>query len=133
MTSGAESVNALYWQAEILQALYWMRGEGLGTEIEPGRLAEFLGIDPGPVVTHMARLAVEGYLYVCSAEPLGYGLTSLGVAEGGRSFHDEFADLTHQAHYECTPGCWCKDPTHAGEPCPSAPKPPPDKVPDERA
>jgi hypothetical protein len=46
------------------------------------------------------------------------------VAEGGRSFHDEFAELIKPAHAECGPGCWCKDPKHAGEPCPSTPASP---------
>ena len=38
---------------------------------------------------------------------------------------DEFADFIKPAHAECGPGCWCKDPNHAGEPCPSTPATPP--------
>jgi len=52
-----------------------------------------------------------------------YALTPVGLAEGARSFADEFAELTHPGHYECATGCWCHDPRHAGDPCPSQPRP----------
>lgn len=136
---GREALDELYWRAEILQALYWMRGEGLAGDVDPGRLAEFLAADAPTVADQMERLAGEGYLEVAGGHwpratgteavagrhgpwPVAYRLTALGVAEGGRSFHDEFDDYIRPAHAECGPGCWCKDPKHAGEPCPNEPK-----------
>ena len=134
--NGAEALNELYWTAEILQALYWMRGEELAREVTPASLAEFLVADGAVVVEQMRRLAAEGYLEAMTDDCTGarlpavpaeggacphtaYRLTPMGVAEGGRSFRDEFEGLTKQAHGECGPRCWCKDPDRAGEPCPS--------------
>ena len=116
------ALDDLYWRAEILQSLYWMEGEGLASSVTPARLAEFLVAEQFLIASQLAQLSAAGYL-----ERLGdaqYRLTAVGRAEGGRSFHDEFADLIKPAHAECGPGCWCKDPNHAGEPCPSTPAAP---------
>ena len=135
--TGADALDELYWRAEILQAMFWMRGEGLAGEVGPARLAEFLAAEPTIVADQMRRLVADGYLELgdgrwemgdgegSSPSPIShlpspaYRLTPLGVAEGGRSFRDEFAGLTRLAHGECGPACWCKDPDHAGDPCPS--------------
>jgi hypothetical protein len=124
---GGSALDALYWRAEILQALYWMRGEGLAVEVDAARLAEFLVVERDILEPQLQALVSDGYL---SPESSGlYALTPLGVSEGGRSFRDEFADLTRPAHYECGPGCWCQDPDHIGEPCPSHPVPNPSPEP----
>lgn len=131
LAAGEQALDALYWRAEILQAMFWMRGEGLETDVEPSRLADFLAVDRATLQSQMSDLAMENFLRVVSSNPLRYALTESGIAEGGRSFQDEFAALTHAAHYACAPGCWCHDPDHAGEPCPSTPGSPPN-VPDPR-
>lgn len=127
----AGALDDLYWRAEILQALFWMRGEGLASEATPGALARFLVAELATVAAQVQRLVDDGFL-----EPRGsesYGLTALGVDEGGRSFHDEFAGLTRPAHGDCGPACWCRDPDHIGEPCPNDPKhPPPEPRPETR-
>ena len=122
---GAAALDGLYWRAEILQAVYWMDGEGLASEVAPVALAAFLVADQASVARQLAQLAADGYLQVVDGPR--YRLTPLGRTEGGRSFRDEFADFMRgkPAHAECGPGCWCKDPNHAGEPCPSTPAPPP--------
>ena len=123
---GSSALDSLHWRAEILQALYWMRGEGLADDASAGALAEFLVAEPAVIERECASLAAEQFLALVSVNGPRYRLTELGVAEGGRSFHDEFADLIKikPAHAECGPGCWCKDPKHAGEPCPSTPASP---------
>jgi hypothetical protein len=123
--TGGAALDRLYWRAEILQALYWMRGEGLADDVAPAALAAFLVAEPGIIERECASLVAEGFLLLVGLDGPRYGLSELGLAEGGRSFHDEFADLIKPAHAECGPGCWCKDPEHAGEPCPSAPRPSP--------
>jgi hypothetical protein len=120
-SDGSQAVDGLYWRAEILQALYWMRGEGLAAAVAPVALAEFLVADPGVIQRECASLVSDGFLH--RVDDARYRLTELGVAEGGRSFHDEFADFVRPAHGECGPGCWCQDPKHAGEPCPNEPTP----------
>lgn len=114
------AVDDLFWRGEILQAMFWMRGEGLGLVVAAERLAEFLVAEPSIVRVQMDVLVEDGYL---SPSDAGYALTTHGIVEGARSFHDEFASLTRPAHYECGPGCWCQDPDHVGEPCPNQPEP----------
>ncbi len=126
--NSASALDALYWRAEILQALYWMRGEGIATRVGAMQLADFLIADRDVLTLQLRELECDGYL---AGDATGYELTALGVSEGGRSFQDEFADLTRPAHYECGPGCWCQDPDHLGEPCPSHPDPEPPREPSD--
>ena len=106
-------LDAIYWRDEILQILYWFRGEGLGETVTPRDLAPFLGADEQFVHPYLERLADEGYV-VRHAEgapgaPTRYQLTEWGVKEAGRRFADEFAGLTGQAHGECNnPNCSCQ-------------------------
>ena len=110
------ALDALYWRGEVLQALYWMRGEGIATRVSAARLAEFLVADRATLSCQLADLVADGYLELQGGD---YQLTAMGVKEGGRGFQDEFGDLTRAAHYECGPGCWCQDPAHTGEQCPN--------------
>jgi hypothetical protein len=127
---GAEALDALYWRDEILQALYWLHGEGLADAVDPARLAELLVADGSVVATELERLAAGGYVDAVPGPRSAYRLTELGRLEGGRSFRDEFAGLTRQAHGECGEGCWCNDPERQGEPCPTRePKPEPQRAP----
>ena len=128
---GADALDELFWRAEILQAMYWMQGEELATEVSPAGLAEFLVADRATVADQLEWLANDGYLEVRDGPR--YRLSPLGRVEGGRSFQDEFADYIKPAHAECGPGCWCKDPNHAGEPCPGAPDPTPAPAPEPTA
>ena len=121
-TSSSRAIDALYWRSEILQALFWMRGEGLADAVTPDDLARFLGVETPVLRTQMARLEADGYLETLDGG--GYGLTDLGRSEGGRSFADEFRGLTQQAHGECSASCWCNDPQHSGDACPSHPESP---------
>jgi hypothetical protein len=122
------ALDELRWRDEILQALFWMRGEGLSEQITAPELGRFLAADESIIVRVLAALVEDGYLDTLDNPglPGAYRLTPLGVQEGGRRFQDEFGGLTQQAHGECGPGCWCQDPTHEGEPCPSQPREPED-------
>lgn len=122
--NGTEALDSLYWRGEILQALYWMRGEGLAEEIEPTVLAEFLAADAATVSDQLERLVLDDYLEPLPGTAVGYRLTDVGAAEGARSFRDEFAELTRPTHGECSSDCICHDPAHAGETCPSHPEGP---------
>jgi hypothetical protein len=117
---GTAALEALYWRDEILQALFWMSGEGLADAATAADLARFLAADETLIGAELERLAAGGYLERMEArDARSYRLTEIGRLEGGRSFQDEFDGLTRQAHGECAPGCTCQDPKHAGEPCPS--------------
>lgn len=119
---GREALEGLYWRTEILQAMYWMRGEGLATETDPLELARFLAAEPASVHVQLERLTEDGYLELTPGRLARYRLTEVGAAEGRRSFRDEFEGFTRAGHGECGPGCWCQDPKHAADACPGRPE-----------
>jgi hypothetical protein len=100
----SDALRALYWRSEILQVMYWLRGEGLGDVVDAALLESFLGVEAPVGVGYLDRLVLEGYL-----EPLGQGyvLSEIGLAEGKTEFALSFADLTRPAHGECSADCWC--------------------------
>ena len=100
----SDALRALYWREEILQVMFWLKGEGLGERANWRTLERFLGDESRIGTAYLDRLVDEGFL----AENDGwFMLTEKGVQEGGRIFSDQFADLTRPAHGECGPDCWC--------------------------
>ena len=97
-----DPVSALRCRDDILQAMYWMRGEGFGEEADAGMLQSFLVVDEALLREQLEILVEEGYLEETSGR---YRLSALGVKEGGRRFADEFTDLQHTAHGDCGPNC----------------------------
>jgi hypothetical protein len=109
-----DSLDALLCRDDILQAMYWMRGEGFGETHTLPSLAGFLVVDEPFLKRQLAVLVEAGLLVLHDG---AYSLTGDGVREGGRRFHDEFADLQKTAHGECGPDCpYCKG--IRGEDCP---------------
>lgn len=119
---GSEALEALYWRTEILQAMFWMRGERLADDVDPLELAMFLAADPATVHRQLDRLKDDGFVEVVAGRLARYALTPEGTSEGGRSFRDEFEGFTRAGHGECGPGCYCQDPKHAAEPCVNRPE-----------
>lgn len=102
-----DPVAALRCRDDILQAMYWMRGEGFGEEADAGSLVSFLAVDEGLLREQLVILVEEGYLEEYGGR---YRLSELGVREGGRRFADEFAGLQRTAHGQCGPDCpHCRD------------------------
>jgi hypothetical protein len=108
----------IYWRDEILQLMYWLRGEGLLEEVTPDDLRRVLAADPGRLAARLARLAADGYVEPGDAPR--YRLSPRGIEEGRRRFVDEFAPfLGRQDHLACgDPACDC--PTSGGA-CPRLP------------
>ena len=98
----SEGLRALYWRSEILQVMYWLRGEGFGDEVDAALVERFLGVDAAAGVAHLDQLVDEGLL-----ERVGdrYRLSAAGQEEGGLEFAATFEGLTRQAHGECGPDC----------------------------
>ena len=101
----SEALRALYWRSEILQVMYWLRGEGLGDVVDAALLERFLGVDAEHGVGYLDQLVLDGYL-----EPVagGYVMSATGLAEGKTEFAMSFADLTRPTHGECSADCWCQ-------------------------
>ena len=103
----SEALRALYWRSEILQVMYWLRGEGLGEVVDAHLLERFLGVDAEVGVGYLDRLVVDGYLD--PAPGGGYVMSESGLAEGMTEFALSFAELTRPTHGECSADCWCKN------------------------
>lgn len=116
-----EGAGGLQKQDEILQLLFWMRGEGLGEVVRPTDLRVFLAPeDELPDLTPVFRRLVQrGLLEAVEADGRdpAFRLTDEGILEGGRRFADEFSDIAGQAHGQCDdPDCDChEDPSAALE------------------
>lgn len=110
----SERLRALFWRSEILQVLYWIRGEGLGDEVTPVTLERFLGVDADHVVPYLERLVADGLLV---RRDVGYGLSDKGASEGADEFEAAFSELTRPAHGECSADCWCHVSVDEAEAC----------------
>ena len=100
----SEALRALFWRSEILQVMYWLRGEGLGDVVTPRLLERFLGVGAEIGVTYLDRLVEEGYL---EGRDGSYLLSPTGIEEGAAEFASSFSDLTRPTHGECSADCWC--------------------------
>lgn len=99
-------LDALRVREEVLQAMYWMRSEGLGETPSAVELARFLAVPAETLLPYLERFVGEGYLDRVGDD---FGLTALGIESGKRTFAEEFADLTRPGHGECDADCWCHD------------------------
>jgi hypothetical protein len=102
----SDALRALYWRSEILQVMYWLRGEGLGDVVDAPLLERFLGVEASVGVRYLDRLVEDGYL---DRLPEGYVMSESGLAEGKTEFALSFADLTRPTHGECSADCWCQN------------------------
>ena len=100
----SDALRALYWRSEILQVMYWLRGEGFGDVVDPGLLERFLGVDAAIGMTYLDKLVAEGYL---DRDGGWYVLSESGLDQGAAEFATAFSDLTRPAHGECSDDCWC--------------------------
>ena len=95
----------LHWQDEILQVMYWMRGEQLGEDVTSAQLQRLLHLEPTHVDTALRQLMALGLIWVQADGEDGstaYQLTERGIVEGQRRFLDEFAPyLGKESHLEC--------------------------------
>jgi hypothetical protein len=99
---GFDPLAALRCRDDILQAMYWMRGEGFGEETDVQMLQSFLVVDEALLREQLGILTEEDYLEESDGR---YRLSELGVKEGGRRFADEFSGLQSTAHGDCGPEC----------------------------
>ncbi len=104
----------LQWQDEILQLLYWMRGENLAADASLDEMNRFLQLPESDLHAAVVRLA-DANLVEMSA-PARFQLTQQGIEQGKRRFADEFSGyLGKETHIECSdPDCDCHSPEFSG-------------------
>ena len=110
-------MNELSRQDEVLQLLFWMRGEKLGDEASQAQIQQFLQVPEADLAETLAQLNERGLLVSITAgdTPL-YRLTEAGIEEGRRRFSEEFSPyLGRESHMECEdPDCDCHLPEFSG-------------------
>jgi len=102
-----EPVLDLRRRDEVLQVLFWMRGEGIGEAIRPAEITGFLDIPERDLCRVLDHMVDDGLVFDDDGI---FRLTEAGVSEGRRRFVEEFAPLLRQGHGECNdPACPCHD------------------------
>jgi hypothetical protein len=105
---------SIFWQDEILQVMYWMRGEGFGEKMTVADLQRFLDASDEVLTANLTQLSKNGLVNL--DETGRYELSTSGVKEGGRRFADEFEGMLNPGHYECAdPDCDCHSSEFGGE------------------
>ena len=99
-------LDALRIRDEVLQAMYWMRSEGIDEAPATSVLARFLAVPAETLEPYLERFVRDGYLERAAE---GFRLTDSGVETGKHTFAEEFADMTKPGHGECDDDCWCHD------------------------
>lgn len=111
------SESPLRWQDDILQVMYWMRGEALGTEISVDQLERFVKIERSQLETTLQKLVEINWLrFLGSVDRQVFELTERGIEEGRRRFLEEFSPyLGKETHLSCSdPLCDCHSVEWAG-------------------
>ena len=108
-------LEVLKVREEVLQAMYWMRAEGLAEEPSASDLSSFLAVPADTLAGYIDRFVAEGHLEQTTA---GFRLTETGTEAGKRSFADEFSDMTNSGHGECGADCtFCNSDPNAARSC----------------
>ena len=110
----SDSLRALYWRSEILQVMFWLRGEGFGDLVDAPMIEQFLGVDANIGVTYLSRLVDEGYLV---RDGDWFSLSERGREEGAVEWAASFSDLTRPTHGECSADCWCHSSAEEAQTC----------------
>ena len=113
----SQALAAMFYRSEILQVMFWLRGEGFGDDIDAHMLERFLGVEAEIGAQYLDLLVTEGYV-----ERVGdrYSLSEAGVREGGLEFASSFSELTRPTHGECSADCWCHNSPDEAAACQTA-------------
>ena len=102
------ALRALFWKDEILQILYWMDGEGLGSEVPFVQVLSLLSSNEDNLLFHVSKLVEEGVLLANTSEITRGTLIQLSEdmkKEAGRKFSEAFQGYQKAGHGECGPDC----------------------------
>lgn len=99
-------IRTMFWKDEILQVLYWMQGEGLGTFVTAPQILPFLNTSEENLTYHLQKLNTEGFLDSKETdENIRFSLSETGKHEGGKHFAEAFQGMQKAGHGECGPDC----------------------------
>jgi len=109
-----DELEILRMRDEVLQAMYWMRAEGLVETPTIEELSRFLALPESMLGDYLDRYVQDGLL---ERDDGVFRLSPAGEESGKRTFADEMADLTRPTHGECDEDCWCHDSPEAAADC----------------
>ncbi len=109
-----DELEVLRIRDEVLQAMYWMRSEGIAERPSAEELARFMAIEPSVLLAFLDRFVADDLL---ESDGATYALSARGLDDGRRTWADEMADLTKPTHGECDEDCWCHDSPEAAAEC----------------
>ncbi len=99
-------LRSLFWKDEILQVLYWMHGEGMGSEVSLPQMLPFLNTSYQNLEYHLKKITDDGLLLGDRKQDITYyKLSESGKKEGGRQFAEAFQGMQKAGHGECGPDC----------------------------
>jgi len=102
------ALRALFWKDEILQILYWMDGEGLGSEVPFVQVLSLLSTNENNLLYHVDKLVKDGILVANTSEISSGMMIQLSEdmkREAGRRFSEAFQGYQKAGHGECGPDC----------------------------
>ena len=101
-------LRALFWKDEILQIMYWMDGEGLGSSVMASQILPLLNTNQDNLIYHLQKLVDDGFLEsnTLQVDPdTKVNLSMEAKREAGRRFADAFQGYQKAGHGECGPDC----------------------------
>lgn len=101
-------LRALFWKDEILQIMYWMEGEGLGSSVPVSQISVLLHSNEANVLYHIEKMVMDALLET-EDQPLHRNslvcLSASAKKEAGRKFAEAFQGYQKAGHGECGPDC----------------------------
>ena len=88
---------------EVLELLFWMRGQGFGEQLSVRDLAGFLVYPEEEIAVTLRTLEALGVVERRPEER--YALTESGLPEARRRFVDNFREMLAEGHGECGFSC----------------------------
>lgn len=102
------ALRSLFWKDEILQIMYWMNGEGLGSSVPASQILALLNTSEDNLLYHLEKMSKEGVLSV-KGTPIDrnskFSLSSSAKKVAGQRFAEAFQGFQKAGHGECGPDC----------------------------
>ena len=104
------AVAELARRDDILELLFWMRGQGFADSLSVNDVARFLTDAEGEVKASLERLVALGGV---ERDGERYRLSAEGLPEARRRFVDDFREMLADGHGECNFSCGGEEHDHA--------------------
>lgn len=95
---------------DILELLFWMRGQGFADSLSVGDVARFLTHEEDEVRASLEKLVALGAI---ERDAERYRLSADGLPEARRRFVDDFREMLADGHGECNFSCGAEEHDHA--------------------